>query len=325
MLYNWGYSNYYNPYYGGGYGNTVVVQQPVVYDYSQPIDAQSQPPAEAVASQATTGFDAAREAFKSGDYAKALDLTNDAIKSMPNDATLHEFRALCLFALQRYEEAAAALYAVLSAGPGWDWTTLISLYADPETYTRQLRALEGYCGQNRQSAGARFVLAYQYLTEGNADAAVQQLKIVATLQPKDQLTTQLLQQLQQSQSPASDRETAQAQTAPPIETTVPTANPAPSGVGGKLEGSWTAQPSADTTITLSFQDKGHFIWKVSRQGKDQQFAGNSSYENGLLTLVQDQNNNAMVGRASWKDETHFTFKVIGAGPSDPGLSFVKSS
>ena len=44
MLYNWGYSNYYNPYYGGygGYGgNTVVVQQPVVYDYSQPIDPQS--------------------------------------------------------------------------------------------------------------------------------------------------------------------------------------------------------------------------------------------------------------------------------------------
>ena len=43
MLYNWGYSNYYNPYYSGlGYGgNTVVVQQPVVYDYSQPIDPQS--------------------------------------------------------------------------------------------------------------------------------------------------------------------------------------------------------------------------------------------------------------------------------------------
>ena len=45
-----------------------------------------------------------------------------------------------LFALKRYDEAAAALYAVLSVGPGWDWTTLISLYADPETYTQQLRA-----------------------------------------------------------------------------------------------------------------------------------------------------------------------------------------
>ena len=43
MLYNWGYSNYNNPYYGGGYGggNAVVAQQPVVYDYSQPIDPQA--------------------------------------------------------------------------------------------------------------------------------------------------------------------------------------------------------------------------------------------------------------------------------------------
>ncbi len=43
---------------------------------------------------------------------------------MPNDAALHEFRALVLFALQRYDDAAAALYAVLTAGPGWDWATL---------------------------------------------------------------------------------------------------------------------------------------------------------------------------------------------------------
>ena len=42
---------------------------------------------------------------------------------MPNDASLHEFRALVLFALGQYEQAAATLYAVLSNGPGWDWTT----------------------------------------------------------------------------------------------------------------------------------------------------------------------------------------------------------
>ncbi len=326
MLYNWGYSNYYNPYYGGGYGNTIVAQQPIVYDYSQPIDAQSQPPAEAVASQATTQFDTAREAFKDGDYAKALELTDGAIKSMPNDATLHEFRALCLFALKRYDEAAAALYAVLSAGPGWDWTTLIGLYADPETYTQQLRALEGYCSQNRQSAAGRFVLAYHYLTEGHADAAVGQLKVVATLQPKDQLTSQLLQQLVQTEKPASDSDTASlAQTAPGS----PRRRSRPTRLPRALKGSWRGpglpSPTRDTTITITFQDKGHFVWKVSRQGKDQQFAGNSSYENGLLTLVQDQNNNTMVGHAGWKDETHFTFKVIGAGPGDPGLSFTKSS
>jgi hypothetical protein len=31
---------------------------------------------------------------------------------MPDDPLLHQFRALALFALRRYEEAAAALYAV---------------------------------------------------------------------------------------------------------------------------------------------------------------------------------------------------------------------
>ena len=134
-------------------------QQPVVYDYSQPINPQSAPPDETVVSQATTVFDSAREAFKNGDYAKALELVDQALKTTPNDAALHEFRALCLFALKRYDEAAAVLYAVLSVGPGWDWTTLISLYGDPETYTQQLRALESYCSQHPQSAAARFVLA----------------------------------------------------------------------------------------------------------------------------------------------------------------------
>ena len=49
---------------------------------------------------------------------------------------------LVLFALQRYDEASVALYAVLSIGPGWDWPTLVGLYPDVETYTAQLRALE---------------------------------------------------------------------------------------------------------------------------------------------------------------------------------------
>jgi tetratricopeptide (TPR) repeat protein len=323
MLYNWGYSNYYNPYYGGYGGNSVVAQQPIVYDYSQPINPQSPPPEETVVSQSMTTFDSAREAFKAGDYARALDLVEQALKTTPNDAALHEFRGLCLFALKRYDEAAAALYAVLSVGPGWDWTTLIGLYGDPESYTQQLRTLEGYCSQNPQSASARFVLAYQYLTQGHADAAVRQLQIVTSLQPKDQLAAQLVQQLQKTDQTAAGTEVAQGQ-APPAST-APVATDSPAGVAGKLEGSWTAQPAPDTIITVTFQDKGHFAWKVSRQGKDQQFEGNSSFENGILTLVQDQNNNAMVGNVIWKDESHFTFKVVGAGQTDQGLSFTKAS
>ena len=99
---------------------------------------------------------------------------------------------------------------------------------------------------------------------------------------------------------------------------------ASTGKEGKLEGNWSAQPNKDITITLSLQGDGRFDWSVHRAGKDQKFAGKSSYENGILTLVQDQNNNTMVGNVNWTDDTHFTFKVMGAAPSDPGLSFSRA-
>ncbi len=63
------------------------------YDYAQPIDATAPPPEDSVTTQAMTTFDQAREAFKQGDYSRALDLTDQALKQVPNDPTLHEFRA----------------------------------------------------------------------------------------------------------------------------------------------------------------------------------------------------------------------------------------
>ena len=69
-----------------------------------------------------------------------------------------------MFAQGKYKEAAAGLYSVLSVGPGWDWTTMCSLYPNVEVYTKQLRALEAAVKQNPQANDARFVLAYHYLT-----------------------------------------------------------------------------------------------------------------------------------------------------------------
>ena len=108
--------------------------------------------------------------------------------------------------------------------------------------------------QNPQSAAAQFVLAYHYLTQGHAEAAVKQFKIVSTLQPKDQLSAQLVQQLQKTDQPAAGTELAQGQPA------------AGAGTGrrrddrsaGKEE-NWRVpgRPSlTDTTITVTFQDKG---------------------------------------------------------------------
>jgi thioredoxin-like negative regulator of GroEL len=137
-------------------------------------------------------FDEAREFFKNSDYEVALQLADQAIELLPSDATLHEFRALCLFALKDYQQAAATVYAVLAAGPGWNWETLASLYRSTTTHTQQLRALEAYVRENPDDAAATFLLAYQYMTMGHLETAVTMWERVSRLLPEDQLTAQLL-------------------------------------------------------------------------------------------------------------------------------------
>jgi hypothetical protein len=334
-LYDWGYASYDNPYSYGVSAAVVPTSSVVVgsaYDYTQPINTLAAPPDPGVSSQAITSFNAAREAFKAGSYARALELTDQAIVQMPNDAALHEFRALTLFALQRYDESAAALYAVLTAGPGWDWATLSGLYANVSVYTQQLRALEAYCNQNPASAPARFVLAYHYLTAGHTLAALQQLKEVAALQPRDGLAPQLARQLEPppavTVSPSAPAGAAPAPTAglpappPPLQEAAAMQPAAATGREGRLEGTWTAHPDKDTTISVTVPDAGHFTWTVTQQGQPRQLQGRLTYGNGILTLAQDQGP-AIVGNIAWTDENHFVFKVPGAGPNDPGLTFAR--
>ena len=153
------------------------------------------------ADQAMALLDTARDSFEQADYAKALAQVEKAIARLPNDAVLHEFRGLVLFALKRYADAAGPVYAVLSVGPGWDWTTLSSFYPDIDVYTEQLRALEQYVNANPNAADVRFLLAYHYLTCGHTDAAANQLKAAVELNPKDQLLAQLLSALTTTNPP----------------------------------------------------------------------------------------------------------------------------
>ncbi|WP_435006118.1 tetratricopeptide repeat protein [Tundrisphaera lichenicola] len=295
-----------NPYYGT---NTVIVGA-APYDYSQPIDTTVPAAGSDVADPAMALFDAGRASFLQGDYETALQQTNDALAKLPNDTTLHEFRALCLFALGRYDDAAATLYAVLAVGPGWDWTTLISLYPNVEIYTTQQRALEDYCIAHPDSSSSRFVLAYHYLTQGHIEAAVRILKQVVALNPSDTLSLKLLRQLDApKEQPATTPEPVVADATPPQ--------------GASIEGNWIANPSADTAIALSIQPGGQFEWKATEKGVTRDFAGNSTYGDGILTLAQDKGP-ALVGRVSWSDAAHMTFRIVGDGPDDPGLSFSKS-
>jgi hypothetical protein len=323
-FYSWGYGSYANPYSTATMAEPIVIEQAVAggapqtvtvpavsYDYSRPIDAQAPPPEPAVADPALAKFEDGRAAFKAGDYLTALQRTDEAIQTLPNDATLHEFRSLVLFALQKYEQAAVPLYAVLSVGPGWDWTTLAGLYPRADVYTQQLRALEQYTRANAKSSGARFVLAYHYLTQGNNEAAAEQFRQVQALAPGDTLSAQLLKQL----SPPSEA---------PAATPAPSPATPPSPVReGTLAGTWAAKPNADTVIDLSIKDDGTFSWKVTARGQPKEIAGNWSLTGGVLTLAQENQGGALVGNVAWQDEKSFRFRALGTPTDDPGLLFTR--
>jgi tetratricopeptide (TPR) repeat protein len=312
----WGYWPYYNPYCPG-----VVVIDGGTIDYSQPILTAAQP-AYAVndqsggadvrstaEDQAMKIFDSARESFMSGDYKTALSRVESAIAKLPNDVVLHEFRGLALFALKRYQESAAAVYAVLSVGPGWDWTTLCSLYPDVDVYTEQLRALEEYRRQNPKSAEARFLLAYHYLTCGHNEAAAKELKEVVSLNPKDQLSAQLLASLT---NPADADE---------AKTNEPAAPPKPADAAA-LTGNWKSTRSDGAIIALNLAADGKFTWKYAQKDKPQEFGGEYSVADNLLILKQN-NNPIMVGQVTPLSGNRFNFKLAGDNPNDPGLTFSK--
>jgi tetratricopeptide (TPR) repeat protein len=155
-------------------------------------EAAPPPATPQVPPEATEHFDLAREAFKSEQYDRALKEVEEAIKILPKDTTLHEFRSLVLFAQGKYKDAASGIYAVLAVGPGWNWETMSGLYANPDTYTKQLRALEAYVRQNLNAADGRFLLAYHYLVLNSIPQAVMELKEFEKLVPKDQLAPELV-------------------------------------------------------------------------------------------------------------------------------------
>ena len=249
-------------------------------------------------------FSAARDSFKAGDYQPALDLTDQVIKDTPNAPVVHEFRALCLFALKRYAEAASVTYAVLSAGPCWNWSTLVGLYPDVETYTSQLRGLEAAVGSDVNATPARFLLAYHYLVQGHNDAAGTQFAAVVKLEPKDQLSASFAKALTKAKESTATAATA---TPPAVAGALVHRGRAGSAHGrrvrqfrreapaeaplppAELTGAWKAAPSPDTAITLAIQADGGFTWNVANKGQpNESITGRAVYVNDVLSLTQEE-------------------------------------
>ena len=318
VAYGWGYWGYSNPYAGSS----------TAYDYSQPLvvyndnsssgssgdggtsASSSQPQATPEGKQA---FDEARREFYNSDYVGALRYIDKTLETMPHDTVVHEFRGLVLFALKKYSESAAEVYAVLAAGPGWDWTTVSKLYPNIDVYAHQLRALEGFTDDNPDSPDAHFLVGYHYMTASHTDRANLQFKLAHSELPKDHLLSQLV---SMTTSPDAAKE---ADAAPPEPPTVPADKVLKKE---ELIGSWKASKQ-DSEFQLDLGKDGSFTWTYTKGQQKQSMTGVFAIDQNNLAL-EPKSGGTMLAEVDFANPSQFEFKMVSGDSKDPGLQFNKS-
>jgi len=328
LSYGSGYLSYSNPYYLG-YRYTGPG-----YNYSQPIPVAYNTQAVAVnpladnSGQSDLIFDAAVAAFKQNDLNTALDVVTQGIQQYPDDAVLHEFSALVLFAKGNYQRAAATMHSVLAVGPGWDWQTMSGFYSDLNLYTLQLRALESAVKQEPQDSAQRFLLAYHYLSDGYPDAAARQLAKVVELVPTDVVAADLLKMVTAAQSANGNVPAAQPTPQPPsVEMAVPgnpaLASPAASVDAAAVVGQWNAARDDGSTFSLSLSADKTFTWSFTPKGQQTQaFDGTYTLQGNVIALERTGGGSLMAEIRSLTDAS-FNFKMVGSPNQDPGLDFAR--
>jgi len=313
LMYNSGYLAYSNPYYVG-VGTSV-------YNYSQPIPVSYNATIAVAASDADSADEVlnnAVAAFKQDDYDLALDITNKGIAQYADDAVLHEFRALVLFARRDYQQAAATIHSVLAVGPGWDWTTLSSMYSSVATYTAQSRELEAYTKANPQDAASRFLLAYHYMSCGHSDAAARQLRQVVTIQPNDRVASDLLKLVSAPQAEEPSEATEPPTPRSPDQPRRPEAKPIDPAT---LVGAWKAARGNDSEFRLTLSKDAKFTWNFAQKNQEaQSFGGTYTVEGNVLALER-KDGGSLLAEVTPQGSERFTFKLLGAPDDDAGLDF----
>ena len=230
---------------------------------------------------------------------------------------MHEFRALVLFAEGDYQQAAATIHSVLAIGPGWDWTTLASLYTNLVIYSDQLRALQAFVGEHPQDGAARFLLAYHYMIAGHTDAAAGQLQQVVSIVPGDRVAADLAKML--SVPPAGQPAANAEEPAPaPIAETQPAATPIDATA---VLGSWHAARADGSKFELTLKNDATFTWNFSpKQQPAQKLSGTYTVEVNVLAL-ECNDGGSLIGKVTPGGAKKFNFTLVGAPPEDKGLDF----
>ncbi len=314
LMYNSGYLGYSNPYYNNSVSS--------VYNYSQPIPVSyntAYQVAQADPNSADELLNAADAAFQQNDFDKSLDLANQGIRQYPDDAVFHEFRALVLFARSDYQQAAAAIHSVLAIGPGWDWTTLSSMYSSVDVYTGHLRALEAFTKANPQDAGSRFLLAYHYLSCGYTADAARHLTQVVKLMPADRIAADVLRMIA---APATNATPGATPTPAPKVSSSTVANTMPINPM-LLIGSWQAARPDGSAFQLKLTDDAMFTWSfTAKDQKAQEFGGTYSLDKNILALER-KDGGSLIAQVSLSGDSKFNFTLLGAPSDDTGLDFHK--
>ncbi|MGC4014137.1 MAG: tetratricopeptide repeat protein [Luteolibacter sp.] len=306
MIYNMGYQSYQNPYPAPQVANTYVT-------YTQPVSvaAAANPPGDETAAataetKSADALEASRGAFKTGDYTTALAKADEAISYIPGDTTLHEYRALCFFALGKYSAAAGVLNPVLASGPGWSWDTMIGFYDGSSAYNEQLKKLESYAKSSGKADG-HFLLGYHYMVCGHLDKSYEQFAKASEMEPADSISRQLAALTKDSLPDDDDDDDDKAPARP---------EPVPAD---KLVGTWTSNTSGGK-VTFTMNKEGNYTWGFKpTSGEATEMKGTYGLnDKGLLVLTSDDTQ--MVSAVEMKDnKLHFT--LIGAPDGDPGLDF----
>lgn len=311
VAYDTGYNTYSNP-----YETPPVTYRGMSHSYSEPIAVASASRAPEPAERAEVkeqlsdeSMNRAREYFLESNYTSALQMVDEAIAFTPSDPVLHEFRALNLFALGRYQDAAGVLNPILASGPGWDWDTMIGFYASDDVYTRQLRRLENHVEVNPNTADARFLLGYHYMVGGYLPEAREMFDQVTQIEPKDSIAAQL-RNLAESSMPVDD---------------VDDPEPAPIASAGliveeSIEGTWRAVSDDGKTITLQIGTDGKFTWDYEGAAEGSVLSGDWSIDDSGLLVLNDEDVQ-LAGTIEMEGDNTMRFVLAGTPEGDPGLTF----
>lgn len=316
LNYSSGYLGYANPYY--------VNSGTTVYNYSQPIPVTYSTPtvfSDTETSSADTVLTDAVAAFRANDYDQALDISNQGITQYPDDAVLHEFRALVLFAKQDYQQSAATIHSVLAVGPGWDWTTMSRMYSDTGLYTDHLRALERFTAANPQDSASQFLLGYHYMTCGHPDAAVRHFQSVVSLVPDDRVAADLLRMIAPPAPQATEARSTLASSPRSLDQTAAViAKPVDPGM---LIGAWTSLRDDGSQFDLNLTDDARFKWSYTPKDQPaQEFGGTYTVEQNILTLERE-GGGSLTAEITPDGSGSFNFRLPGTAGDDKGLEFTK--